>query len=203
VSDGAGELEISYSPGLEGWLSEQNVSLAFAVPPSKLFLIGLRDDGRLSAFERTFNKCMGLAAAGAGTIYPRRHRRRDLDSGSRHDQRLRADERDLPARIQQKIKNITRATERILASYRSITRSTDKILAGIKTSSASPRAEKLLSQAAKLAREARADVRKVRKEKPSRQALKTIAAARRKAAIARRLAAKARIIAARARAANA
>jgi uncharacterized protein (TIGR03032 family) len=69
VSEASGELEISYSPGLEAWLGEQGVSLAFAVPPSKLFFIGLRDDGRLSAFERTFNKCMGLAAAGAETIY--------------------------------------------------------------------------------------------------------------------------------------
>jgi uncharacterized protein (TIGR03032 family) len=47
----------------------QGVSLAFAVPPSKLFLIGLNPDGELSAFERTFNKCMGLAAAGSETIY--------------------------------------------------------------------------------------------------------------------------------------
>jgi uncharacterized protein (TIGR03032 family) len=63
------ELEINYSPGLEAWLADQNVSLAFAVPPSKLFLIGLEDDGELSAFERTFNKCMGLSAAGTETIY--------------------------------------------------------------------------------------------------------------------------------------
>jgi len=69
VERASGELSISYSPGLETWLEEQGVSLAFAVPPAKLFLIGLHDDGRLSAFERTFNKCMGLAAAGAGTIY--------------------------------------------------------------------------------------------------------------------------------------
>ena len=52
MSEAPGELEISYSPGLEDWLGEQGVSLAFAVPPSKLFFIGLRDDGRLSAFER-------------------------------------------------------------------------------------------------------------------------------------------------------
>ena len=63
------ELEITYSPGLEGWLDAQKVSLAFAVPPSKLFLIGLNGGGRLSAFERTFNKCMGLTAAGPATIY--------------------------------------------------------------------------------------------------------------------------------------
>src|SRR5262245_30789269 len=63
------ELEISYSAGLEAWLADQRVSIAFAVPPSKLFLIGLEDSGRLSAFERTFNKCMGLATAGPDTIY--------------------------------------------------------------------------------------------------------------------------------------
>lgn len=69
MSEEPSELEISYSPGLEAWLDEQQLSLAFAVPPAKLFLIGLGEDGQLSAFERTFNKCMGLAAAGSGTIY--------------------------------------------------------------------------------------------------------------------------------------
>ena len=69
MPESTGELELSYSPGLEGWLAGQGVSLAFAVPPAKLFLIGLREDGRLSAFERTFNKCMGLAAWGTSTIY--------------------------------------------------------------------------------------------------------------------------------------
>ena len=43
--------------------------MAFAVPPSKLFLIGLDGVGRLSAFERTFNKCMGPASPGPDTIY--------------------------------------------------------------------------------------------------------------------------------------
>lgn len=69
MSEGAGDLEISYSPGLEGWLASQGVSLAFAIPPAKLFFIGVDGDGRLSAFERTFSKCMGLAAAGPDTIY--------------------------------------------------------------------------------------------------------------------------------------
>ena len=63
------ELEISFSPGLEDWLAREKVSLAFAVPPAKLFFIGLQGDGRLSAFERTFTKCMGLASADPGTIY--------------------------------------------------------------------------------------------------------------------------------------
>jgi hypothetical protein len=63
------ELEISYSSGLETWMAEQGVSLAFAIPPAKLFLLGLHDDGRLCAFERTFNKCMGLSAASSDTLY--------------------------------------------------------------------------------------------------------------------------------------
>ena len=69
MAEGTGDLEINYSPGLAGWLADQRVSLAFAIPPSKLFLIGLHGDGRLSAFERTFSKCMGLAAASSDTIY--------------------------------------------------------------------------------------------------------------------------------------
>ena len=44
-------------------------SLAFtSAQAGKLFLVGLRDDGGLSVFERTFERCMGLCAAG-GTLY--------------------------------------------------------------------------------------------------------------------------------------
>ena len=43
------------------WLVEQRVSLAFTTyQTGKLFLIGLQPDGRLSVFERTFNRCLGL-----------------------------------------------------------------------------------------------------------------------------------------------
>lgn len=69
MTEESGQLEISYSPGLEGWLATERVSLAFAIPPAKLFFIGLQPNGRLSAFERTFSKCMGLATAGPETIY--------------------------------------------------------------------------------------------------------------------------------------
>ncbi|HLQ43876.1 MAG TPA: TIGR03032 family protein, partial [Planctomycetaceae bacterium] len=42
-------------------LAEQRVSLAFTTyQTGKLFLIGLQPDGRLSVFERTFNRCLGL-----------------------------------------------------------------------------------------------------------------------------------------------
>lgn len=43
------------------WLAEQRLSLAFTTyQTGKLFLIGLQADGRLSIFERTFNRAMGL-----------------------------------------------------------------------------------------------------------------------------------------------
>lgn len=43
------------------WLRERRVSLALTTYQSgKLFLIGLGREGRLSVFERSFNRCMGL-----------------------------------------------------------------------------------------------------------------------------------------------
>jgi uncharacterized protein (TIGR03032 family) len=57
-------LEIVASRDLPAWLAEQRVSLALTTyQTGKLFLIGLGGDGRLSVFERTFNRCMGLAAS--------------------------------------------------------------------------------------------------------------------------------------------
>lgn len=62
-------LELTGSRQFTSWLAEQNVSLAFTTYQSgKLFLIGLRADGRLSVFERTFNRCLGLYAT-AETLY--------------------------------------------------------------------------------------------------------------------------------------
>jgi uncharacterized protein (TIGR03032 family) len=55
------KLEISTSRQFSDWLLEYKLSLAFTTYQSgKLFLIGLKDNGRLSVFERTFNRCMGL-----------------------------------------------------------------------------------------------------------------------------------------------
>ena len=45
------------------------MSLAFTNPPLKLFLIGLKADGQLSVFERTFPRCLGIAADGTETLY--------------------------------------------------------------------------------------------------------------------------------------
>jgi len=59
------KLEINCSRQFTEWLAEQRVSLAFSTYQSgKLFLIGLRPDGRLSVHERTFSRCMGLWADG-------------------------------------------------------------------------------------------------------------------------------------------
>jgi uncharacterized protein (TIGR03032 family) len=55
------KLEITCSRQLPEWLAEHKFSLAFTTYQSaKLFLIGLKPDGRLSVHERTFNRCMGL-----------------------------------------------------------------------------------------------------------------------------------------------
>lgn len=63
------QLELMGSRQFTAWMAEQRVSLAFTTyQTGKLFLIGLRADGRLSVFERTFNRCMGLWANGQTLI---------------------------------------------------------------------------------------------------------------------------------------
>jgi uncharacterized protein (TIGR03032 family) len=63
------ELEIMGSRQFNAWLTEQKLSLAFTTYQSgKLFLIGMQPNDRLSVFERTFNRCMGLHAT-AQTLY--------------------------------------------------------------------------------------------------------------------------------------
>lgn len=55
------KLELTGSRQFNAWLGEQQISLAFTTyQAGKIFLIGLQPDGRLSIFERTFNRCMGL-----------------------------------------------------------------------------------------------------------------------------------------------
>lgn len=59
------KLEITSSRQFTAWLAEMNLSLAFTTyQAGKLFLIGLKPDGRLSVFERTFNRCLGLWSNG-------------------------------------------------------------------------------------------------------------------------------------------
>ncbi len=63
------KLELMCSRQFTSWMAETGLSLAFTTyQTGKLFLIGLQADGRLSVFERTFNRCMGLTAVG-DTLY--------------------------------------------------------------------------------------------------------------------------------------
>ena len=62
--------ELTGSRLFTAWLAEQRASLAFTTyQAGKLFLIGLKPDGRLSIFERTFSRCMGLGASPGGTLW--------------------------------------------------------------------------------------------------------------------------------------
>lgn len=53
--------EVLPSPNFPAWLAEQRISIAFSTyQTGKIFFVGLKPEGRLSIFERTFNRCMGL-----------------------------------------------------------------------------------------------------------------------------------------------
>lgn len=57
----APKFDISTSRQFSSWLHEQNVSLVFTTyQAGKIFLLGLQANGRLSVFERTLSRCMGM-----------------------------------------------------------------------------------------------------------------------------------------------
>lgn len=61
------DLVITGSRQFPEWLAENRLGLAFTTyQVGKLFLVGLGTDGRLSIFERTLARCMGLAATETG-----------------------------------------------------------------------------------------------------------------------------------------
>ena len=83
------ELEISGSRQFTAWLAEQRLSFAFTTyQAGKLFLVGLAPDGRLSVFERSFNRCMGLVARGdtlwMSTLYQLWRFQNGLEHGQVH-----------------------------------------------------------------------------------------------------------------------
>jgi uncharacterized protein (TIGR03032 family) len=58
-------LEVTSDRQFGGWLSDQKISLAFTTyQTGKLFLLGVKPDGQLAVFERTFSRCMGLWSDG-------------------------------------------------------------------------------------------------------------------------------------------
>jgi uncharacterized protein (TIGR03032 family) len=66
---GASDLALTASPGFADWLASQNASLTFATPPAKVFFVGIRPDGDLGVFERTFDKAMGVSAQGSEHVW--------------------------------------------------------------------------------------------------------------------------------------
>lgn len=57
--------ELSASRQFPEWLHERKASLAFTTyQAGKVYFIGLNPDGKLSIFERTLNRCMGMVADG-------------------------------------------------------------------------------------------------------------------------------------------
>src|SRR5579862_9277086 len=57
---------LDVSRGFEGWLAEQKCSIAFSTyQVGKVFLIGLKPDGKLWVFNRDVGRCLGLAIEGA------------------------------------------------------------------------------------------------------------------------------------------
>ena len=62
-------LELTGSRLFAAWLAGTRASLAFTTyQAGKLFLIGMKPDGRLSIFERSFPRCMGLGTGPDGTL---------------------------------------------------------------------------------------------------------------------------------------
>lgn len=58
---------LSSSRHFPEWLASTGGSLAFTTyQAGKLFLLGVKPDGRLSIFERSFPRCMGVAVSGDG-----------------------------------------------------------------------------------------------------------------------------------------
>jgi len=83
-------LDISASRQFAAWLAETRLSLAFSTYQiGKLFFIGLKADGQLSIFERSFNRCMGLTVAGnslyLGSLYQIWRFENVLEPGQSHD----------------------------------------------------------------------------------------------------------------------
>lgn len=77
------------SPGLENWLAQQQISLAFTTyQTNRLFLVGAKSTGGLAVNERLFDKPMGLFAEGdtlvMGCRYQIWHLENRLAAGETH-----------------------------------------------------------------------------------------------------------------------
>ncbi|MEL6792195.1 MAG: TIGR03032 family protein [Pseudomonadota bacterium] len=63
-------LSLSASRGFAAWLAGVDGALAFTTYQSgKLFFVGVKDDGGLSIFERSFPRCMGMGRDSKGALW--------------------------------------------------------------------------------------------------------------------------------------
>ena len=70
-------LEVTTSSGFTEWLAECGASIAFTTDRAgKLFLVGHNDEGKLSIFERSFDRTRGLAMAGDSLLMAKSRRSR-------------------------------------------------------------------------------------------------------------------------------
>ncbi|MSP83690.1 MAG: TIGR03032 family protein [Alphaproteobacteria bacterium] len=84
------KLELTVSRQFTSWMAEHGCSLLFTTyQTGKLFLLGLKPDGKLSVFERTFNRCMGLGVDATGfwmsSLYQLWRFENALEPGQRHN----------------------------------------------------------------------------------------------------------------------
>lgn len=84
------QLRLSASRNFIGWLADHRLSIAFSTyQAGKLFLVGVNPQGRLSVFERSFERCMGLAGTGQtlwlSSIYQLWRLENVLGAGERRD----------------------------------------------------------------------------------------------------------------------
>lgn len=64
------QLDVSCSRQFTSWLQEYNLSLAFTTyQAGKLFLIGSTNDGKVTVFNRNFQRVMGLCCPAPGTLW--------------------------------------------------------------------------------------------------------------------------------------
>lgn len=83
-------LEFMPSRQFTNWMAEHALSIAFTTyQAGKLFFLGVQQNGRLSVFERTFNRCMGLWCDGQtmwmSTLYQLWRFENALQPGEVHD----------------------------------------------------------------------------------------------------------------------
>jgi len=74
-------IPITASTHLNEWLAAQRISLAFTTyQTNRLFLIGLKPDGRLSVFDREFDRPMGLFATSDRLVMSTRYQLWQFDN---------------------------------------------------------------------------------------------------------------------------